>query len=131
MLDRLFLRMTENRRQEDPDVAAALRVIVSNRGKIRIELLAKSVGMSRRQLERKFKERVGISPKRLCRNLRFKNLLVHLSASGKDSWASTALAFGYYDQSHMVNDFKEFTGISPTAYVDLSHGSEKFILSSL
>jgi AraC-like DNA-binding protein len=57
-----------------------------------------------------------VSPKQLCRSLRFKSVFEHLAASPSDSWTSTALACGYYDQSHMVRDFKHYTGASPAAY---------------
>lgn len=130
-LDRLFLSMLEKRSQEDDVMASVLRTIESKGGNIRIGALARSVGMSRRQLERKFKERVGMAPKQLCKNLRFKQMMVRLPQIGKASWADTALACGYYDQSHMINDFKHFTGTSPAAYVAGDSVSERVLFSRL
>jgi len=61
-------------------------------------------------------ERVGLSPRQLCRSLRFKSVFRHLAASSGDPWTSTALACGYCDQSHMIRDFKHYAGASPAAY---------------
>jgi len=55
-------------------------------------------------------------PKQLCRSLRFKHVFKRLSASKVESNAELALACGYYDQSHLIKDFKYYTGKSPTAF---------------
>jgi transcriptional regulator GlxA family with amidase domain len=103
-------------RRSDSRAAAALSIIESHKGRVDIDRLAELAGMSIRQLERRFGERVGMSPKELCRILRFKNVFKHLAAYAADGWASTALACGYYDQSHMIRDFKHYAGTSPAAY---------------
>jgi len=105
-----------DRHKEVPAIDLALNVIDKVKGQVNIHGLSKVVGLSTRQLERRFKERVGISPKQLCRNLRFKNVLKHLSGSPADSWSDVALSCGYYDQAHMIRDFKHFTSTSPGAY---------------
>jgi AraC-like DNA-binding protein len=110
----LLQRLAANGRG-DARVAAALRLIDGRRGMVPIDEVARTTGLSGRQLERHFRERVGMTPKQLCRSLRFKNVLRHL-ARGSDSWASTALACGYCDQSHLIRDFKHFTGTSPAAF---------------
>ena len=116
ILDRHFLHYLDKGRRSDSRVAAALSIIESHKGRVDIDRLAELAGISIRQLERRFRERVGMSPKELCRILRFKNVFNHLAAYATDSWASTALACGYYDQSHMIRDFKHYVGTSPAAY---------------
>lgn len=116
LLDRHFLCLLDKNRRVSPRIAAALDAIEARRGRVNIDRLAKWAGLSSRQLERQFKERVGMSPKQLCRSLRFKNLFEHIAASPADCWAATALACGYYDQSHMIRDFKHYTGTSPAAF---------------
>lgn len=59
----------------------------------------------------------GVSPKLLCRIIRFRYVFEHLAGFSEESWVSTALACGYYDQSHFINDFKSFTGLSPSQFV--------------
>ena len=116
LLEHHFVDRLNKSPENDSTVAAAICEIESHKGQVRICRLAKSVSLSSRQLERRFKERVGLSPKQLCRSLRFKNVFKVLAASSTDSWVSTALKCGYYDQSHMIREFKHFTGVSPAIY---------------
>ena len=70
--------------------------------------------MSMRNFERKFREQVGTCPKLFCRTLRFNRALkLKLRAPGK-CWTNIALECDYYDQMHMIRDFKKFGGMSPT-----------------
>jgi AraC-like DNA-binding protein len=116
-LERHFLsRLDDGRRRGDAALAAALQLIDERHGQVRVDRLARAVGVSSRQLERGFQERVGMSPRQLCRSLRFKSLFKRVAASPGDPWASIALACGYCDQSHMIRDFKYYTGASPGAY---------------
>jgi AraC-like DNA-binding protein len=117
LLDRQLLDRLEARRtRTDVAVAAALRLIDERCGRVRVAGVARAVGVSSRQLERSFLERVGLSPRQLCRSLRFKSVFGHLTASPGDPWTSVALACGYCDQSHLIRDFKRYTGASPEAY---------------
>jgi transcriptional regulator GlxA family with amidase domain len=89
--------------------------ILRSRGQLRVEQLAEKVGWSRRQIEREFRSGVGVSPKVLARIIRFQNLLRLVGESELREWADVALAVGYADQPHMVREFREFSGQSPTA----------------
>jgi transcriptional regulator GlxA family with amidase domain len=111
-------------------VAKALHTLEANQGRVSIEDLATGTRLSSRQLEPKFRERVGISPKKLCRNIRFKNVFKHLTDFPAENWASVALACGYYDQAHMIRDFRHFTGVSPTVYFDRQLGMERFFTAN-
>ncbi|HAY20818.1 MAG TPA: hypothetical protein DCY27_01325 [Desulfobacterales bacterium] len=115
-LNRYLYQYLEKSPKEIPEIALALDIIDKVKGQVDIHRLAKSVGLSTRQLERRFKERIGMSPKQLCRNLRFKNILKYLAESVADSWVDAALTCGYYDQAHMIRDFKHYTGASPGRY---------------
>ncbi len=125
LLDQYFLRHLDTKRKDD-SIFAAVSIIEAYKGQVNIEYVARSIGQSRRQLERKFKERVGISPKQLCRSLRFKNVLRLLNTSSNVSWASTAVSSGYYDQSHMIRDFKHYMGESPLAYLVTSKAMDRY-----
>ena len=120
-LDHYLLRQFDIK--QDTYLSVAVDVIEANKGQVNIDNLARLIGLSARHLERKFRARVGISPKQFCRNLRFKNILTHRETSPSVSWASTAISCGYYDQSHMINDFRHFTGTNPEIY--FANGSLK------
>jgi AraC-like DNA-binding protein len=85
-------------------------------GQIDIEALSLAACLSRKQYERVFAEYIGSTPKQFLRTVRFQNAL-HQRAKNKNI-PLTQLAYhcGYFDQSHMINDFKLLTGISPSHY---------------
>ena len=94
---------------------AAVSEILRSRGQTRVYLLAEKVGCGERQLQREFRESLGLSPKSIGRIVRFQNLLRLAGEDQFHEWASLALDGGYADQAHMVREFQEFTGQSPTA----------------
>jgi AraC-like DNA-binding protein len=81
-----------------------------------VSALAAEVGLSERQLRRRFEAAVGYGPKRLGRVFRFQRLLDLIHAShGRDGWSQLAIAAGYADQSHMINECLALGGGPPTA----------------
>jgi AraC-like DNA-binding protein len=111
----LINRLASNLR-DDAVTQKATETIESCKGRITVDQLACHLGLSRRHLTRKFKERIGMTPKQLCRNIRFKQVYKLIETSSHHNWADVALTCGYYDQSHLINEFKYFTGSSPDAY---------------
>lgn len=82
---------------------------------ITVQQLADMFCLSKRQFERKFRELSGFSPKLYSRIIRFQEALK--SYGNKDrSLAEIAHLCGYYDQSHFIHDFKEFSGYHPSQY---------------
>ncbi len=130
-LDRHFLHLLDKNQRNDSCLAASLKVIEALNGQVNIGRLAGLVGLSSRQLERRFKEQVGMSPKQLCRSLRFKNIFKNIATSHTDCWVSTAQACGYYDQSHLIKDFKHYLGSSPTDYFTKPQAIESFFMGNL
>jgi AraC-like DNA-binding protein len=73
-------------------------------------------GMSSTRFVRLFRQQIGLTPKRFARVQRLQRLLRGLGPRTDVDWARAAVKHGFYDQSHLVNDFHELTGITPTAY---------------
>jgi AraC-like DNA-binding protein len=117
-------------RRDDVRVRSALGTMETLGGRVSVDQLARLVGLSNRQLERRFKECVGIPPKQLCRSLRFKGVLKCLTRNPADRWPSVAVACGYYDQSHMINEFRRFAGMSPAAYFERSPGQRDLFVGN-
>lgn len=94
---------------------AATGDILSQRGIVDIPHLASRYALSQRQFERKFKEATGFSPKMFARIVRFEEC-IRKAALENLSLTEVTFALGYYDQSHMIRDFREFSGQNPRHY---------------
>ncbi|MGV9283990.1 helix-turn-helix domain-containing protein [Streptomyces sp. NPDC003730] len=121
-LDELLLRAVGRGARDDhvrrvrPEVAEAWRRLVAARGRVQVGAVAAELGWSRRYLTERFRGEVGLSPKTLARVLRFEH--AHELAAVRDPlpWGEVATVSGYADQAHLVRDWREFTGRSPTAW---------------
>lgn len=99
----------------DREIGWMLGAIRQARGNIAVEALAFQTGTPRTQLARRFRDRVGLSPKRFARIVRFHDALSHLGRAGVI--AATAADLAYYDQAHMYRDFAEFAGMTPGEFL--------------
>lgn len=113
LLESLLLREVIAIRDADTrvDVAALASWIVRQRGVTTVEELARHAGVSRQHLGRVFRRRVGMSPKRFCRLARFHAALAFTRPDV--DWARAAAELGYADQSHLIADFRAFSGLTP------------------
>lgn len=82
-----------------------------------IEELAKLAGLSGRQWRRRCLEETGVTPKQLARISRFRRATSLIKSALASDWAAFAAELGYYDQSHLIHEFQEFAGYTPTAYL--------------
>lgn len=85
----------------------------------RIALVAEELGTTVRSLERAFKKETGMTPKQFAGILRFRTALRAVTGRPKASLATLAYAFGYADQAHFANDFRGYTGVSPSHLSDI------------
>ncbi|SCL18898.1 AraC-type DNA-binding protein [Micromonospora pallida] len=106
----------------DPRLERAWQRLVDSGGALGIGALAAEVGWSRRHLSVLFHREAGLPPKTTARLLRFQRACTTMTGwrpdavdSGPDGWAELAVACGYFDQSHLIRDFREFAGTTPTA----------------
>lgn len=82
-------------------------------------VMAEKANFSERAVQMRFKKYVGYSPKELLRFLRFKQVVAWLmERQGKPvDWFDVIVQFGYHDQSHLIKDFKYYTGGTPTQFL--------------
>jgi AraC-like DNA-binding protein len=88
-----------------------------------VKEIATKEAVSERSIQLRFKKYTGYSPKELIRFLRFKTLLTNLFQSAnpqKINWMDLVMRYGYHDQSHLIKDFKYFTGVSPNKFLSLT-----------
>jgi AraC-like DNA-binding protein len=94
----------------------APRLIHRQGGRVSIEHLAGRFGLSRQQFTRRFTQATGLPPKQFARITRFQSLVHALLSTDVSGWASACSAIGFYDQAHMINEFRAFAGSSPTTF---------------
>lgn len=113
-------------------------IALALKGMITVSHLARTAGVSARQLERLFRQCVGLSPKQFVRIVRFQEVLRAIKSGPFDAvqgkpdsgWAAVALEHGFYDQAHFINDFKAFVGCTPGDW-SISEDSLAAIFSSV
>ncbi len=93
-----------------------IKLINQSNGKITLDELTGGACLSRKQHERIFKKFVGLSPKQYLKIVRFQYTLFAHQQHPNENLTELAYRCGYYDQSHMINDFKDFSGITPKQY---------------
>jgi AraC-like DNA-binding protein len=94
----------------------ATGLITLRGGRVSIDDMARSHGLSRQQFTRQFAAAAGLTPKLFARITRFQSLVRALLSSDVSKWVSVAPAIGFYDQAHMINEFRAFAGSSPTVF---------------
>lgn len=112
-MERLLKRESDS--NNIADIACGL--IAVTKGAFPVVSISAKLGLSERHLERRFRERVGLSPKAFARIQRFQFALRRIKAERDIDLLDLALSAGYYDQSHFIKDFKDFSGQTPLEFI--------------
>lgn len=99
-------------------VSTALAIFGKNHAGSRVSEAAKYVGLSQRRFIQVFKAEVGLTPKLFSRIQRFQQTRTFIHQNTSIKWADLAIDLGYFDQSHLIREFLEFSGLSPTDYIN-------------
>jgi AraC-like DNA-binding protein len=89
-------------------------VIAAATGAVAIGDLSVAAGVSSTHLAQRFKEVIGVTPKRFARTYRFAATVLAIDPAGPVDWLELAGRAGYYDQAHFGHEFRAFTGMTPT-----------------
>ncbi|KWX79685.1 hypothetical protein AMQ84_06105 [Paenibacillus riograndensis] len=111
-----LLRRLDRRTRGGPDsMMNAVYSILRHRGVVNARELENSAGVSSRQLERLFREYIGLTPKKTADLVRFQNVWLDLYLSPPPRMAMLDMVYDYRytHQSHMINSFKKFAGKTP------------------
>ena len=95
---------------------AALDRLVHAEGNATVDEIAKSAGVSSRQVDRLFARHLGLAPKVVARILRFQRTIRGLMQNPSGSLAELAVSAGYFDQAHFIKEFKRLSGGVPRGY---------------
>jgi AraC-like DNA-binding protein len=125
-LDNWLISHLQKQKRTDPNVDEAIRLIERSKGNMSIRELELLTFTTKRTLERRFLEQVGLHPKTFSRIVRFNGVIRFVESNLNIQWRQLAEAFGYYDQSHLIHEFKSLTGGLPKDYTALTARFEKF-----
>lgn len=117
LVERWLIARLNPRAVVHPAVRWAVDRIAASGGLVSVDALARQTGYTRKHLALLFQRQVGFGPKALARVHRFKSALALLGAADEVPWAALAARCGYYDQSHLVRDFRAFSGYAPSEFL--------------
>lgn len=126
--DRFLMRQLHaSNFRSDLITAAVARIARPGNGRDRISRLAADLECSERTLRRRFHEELGLSLKRFARITRFQHAHAFLQRTAGADWASAVARFGYVDQAHLIRNYREFAGTTPTRF----RADERFLDTAL
>jgi AraC-like DNA-binding protein len=115
LLARLRQRQQRTRSLDVEGLAAS---VLRRAGRVTVDGMARAAGVSRQHLSREFRERIGVGPKLYSRLARFQSVLAHASTRMTIDWARVAIDMGFADQSHMIAECRQFSGLTPQSLAD-------------
>lgn len=115
-LNEFLLRRLHHAPAPDPLAGFAIAAFHNDPTRARVAPVQSASGCTPAQFIRRFEQAVGLTPKRYARVLRFGQLLPQLQRCGPRDWAQIAAGAGYFDQSHLIREFRQLAGLVPGAY---------------
>ncbi|HKR37360.1 MAG TPA: DUF6597 domain-containing transcriptional factor [Steroidobacteraceae bacterium] len=123
MLEQYWRARLRPQRFVHPAISFALRGMQTAPTEVRIAQIQTSTGYSPRRFTTLFTDTVGLTPKLYSRINRLRSVVERVARGGELAWADLASEYGYYDQSHLTRDFREFSGVTPGEYRPLAPGT--------
>lgn len=93
-------------------------LVIKRKGILKISELENLSGYTSRYINKIFNQELGLSAKQICKTVKFHFLLEDLSKGKTLSFTNLASEYNFYDQSHFIHEFKEFTGKTPREYTN-------------
>ena len=106
----------------NPAVAFVLKELQSASNQRPISQISEQIGISAKHFIQIFTSEVGLTPKLFCRIQRFQRVVKMAERSQTVKWGDLGLVCGYYDQAHLIHDFRAFSGCTPIDYLKRKTG---------
>lgn len=94
--------------------------IYASGGNVPMDTLVEETGYSACYIRRSFERVHGVAPKTFEKFIRFQNVLHQINYKADKSYEEIALECGYYDQAHMMHEFRRFAGVTPKVYREIT-----------
>ncbi|WP_026308946.1 helix-turn-helix transcriptional regulator [Spirosoma spitsbergense] len=129
LLEQFLLRQLAKKNPSFDRTDYTANLIVERKGVVNVSELMDDLYVCRRQFERQFLQKVGISPKYYARVRRVGHLCAQLASQRWqiNDWHELIYQCGYYDQSHFIREFTQFTGKRPSLYVKDNQELTRFL----
>jgi AraC-like DNA-binding protein len=116
LCEHFFLKLLSEQHTVQRTVALCVDAMLKVNGSLSVKEISSRLDINRRQLERLFSEKIGLSPKQLSKIVRLQSALKLMLNEENTRLTSVAYDTDYYDQAHFNKDFKEFTGLTPKKF---------------
>ncbi len=126
-VEEFLLNMFRNRLQVNPFVDYAVGQILQSPHSAVIKDITNKVGFSQKHMIDMFRQHVGMTPKSFLKVMRFQKAIREIEQNRQVTWARIAYESGYYDQAHFINDFKTFSGFTPSQYLTRHSDSVNYV----
>lgn len=113
LLERVLLERLEKSPSRHGAVRVGLDMLTRTHGRARVRDISRAADLSQRRFIELFAAEVGLTPKLFGRVLRFQRALASSRSVTKVDWAQLGVECGYFDQSHLIHEFVEFSGLTP------------------
>ena len=117
LLDQFLLDRATRGRAGSPRVVWAWQQLMQSHGQIEIGKLAEAIHCSKKHLISQFRNEIGLPPKTVARIIRFRRVVDLLKRGQRHRWVEIAQRCGYFDQAHLIREFREFAGTTPGEHV--------------
>jgi AraC-like DNA-binding protein len=117
VLDAAILRRVDAAPAPSEEIVLAWHRLSRSGGNVSIGALAEEAGWSRKHLIARFRDQIGLPPKTMARVIRFNAAVRRLRAQGNADWTGIVADCGYYDQAHLLREFREFAGMTPREFL--------------
>lgn len=118
----LLRKLVASKTAQTGELAAGIARSLCSRNSLPVAELARRYGRTTRQVERIFEGQVGLNPKLFARVARLRSALALSASKEVPDWSGIAIDAGYFDQSHMIRDFRSLTGETPAGFKRLQVG---------
>jgi len=117
LIDDFLCRKAQNKKQNKACILTSLSVLTDIKGKYNIKDLQSISNTTAKTLERNFKSELGMTPKMFQRLLRFNQVKLYIQENNPIDWWEVVIRFGFYDHSHLISEFRIFSGFTPIQYI--------------
>lgn len=117
ILQRALIELASRAFEHHPAVAMALERFERCPHRASVSGMARETELSQKKFIRLFSDEVGMTPKLYLRVARFQLVIDRIHFHPEIDWGDVVEGHGYYDQSHFIRDFREFTGLAPTEWL--------------